>query len=174
MIPRRPNSKKWAHFPQDLTLQIKEAVEETFGNQLKNHRIVTEGRIYPEEVLFQIGFLEEGRLKQPNFEISFDIPDDKSDVWLQLHKGIDLIHGAMLDYLEDEDNTELPLYWKKIHFKNENFYFQFSTTNTELENLANKLLGLEESNLVVSSPDSDKESDDAFELAEIEELKTLQ
>lgn len=170
MNPRRPDSKKWTLLPKELTQQIRSTVEEAFKTELKNHEIITEGKIYQKEVTFRIGFIEKGQLKQPNFEISFDIGDSKDEVWTQLQIGMDLIHATMLDYFTDEENTELPLSWKKVNFKGNIFYFQFSTANSKLESMADQLLGSSDDSLVEALPDTE----DAFEMAEIEDEETLE
>lgn len=170
MQPRRPDSKKWTQLPKELTQKIRIAVEDSFKKELKNHEIICEGKIYQSELAFRIGYTIKGQLKQPNFEVSFDIGENKDEVWSYLQLGMDFIQATMMDYFADMENLELPLSWKKINFKNQTLYFQHSTINTELENLADKLLGEDTGhNLVEATP----QTEDAFEMSEIEDEESL-
>lgn len=171
MNPRRSDSKKWTQLPKELSEHIRSAVEEGFKNELKNNEILIDGKIYQNEVTCSIGFTTKGQLKQPNFQISFDIGDSKDDVWPTLQIGLDFIQGTMLDYFNDEENSELPLAWKKVNFKNHIFYFQYSTANTELESMANQLLGETHDEALVEST---LETEDAFEMTDIEDEESLE
>lgn len=171
MNPRRSDSKKWTQLPKELTEHIRSAVEEGFKKELKDNDIIIEGKIYQNEVTCRVGFATKGQLKQPNFEISFDIGDTKDEVWPTLQIGLDFIQATMLDYFADEENSELPLAWKKVNFKNHIFYFQYSTTNSELESLADKLLGENHDEALVESA---LETEDAFEVTDIEDEESLE
>lgn len=182
MTPRRPDSKKWTHFPSDLLMQIEEATQEFFAEEFKKQltetQFIVEGQIFPQEVLLRLGLSQKNTLKQPNFEISFDIGDNKDEVWQRLRIALDFLQGVMVDYLsgktasseEESTELELPLSWKKVNFKNDTFFFQYSTTNSKLEALADQLLGINEKSLV---GENDSIEDDAFELADIESEEVL-
>ena len=86
MNPRLSNSKKWTAFPGDFIDQIKEALLETFGPQLRGSELIIEGRIYSSEILLRLGFKEPKALKQNNFEVSIEYKQDQA---------VDRIHDAI-------------------------------------------------------------------------------
>ena len=142
MEPRLKTSKKWSALPKELMQQIRTVFGSTFKEQLKGAKIEADGRIYPEEILIQVGFKESQALKQSNFMISIAYKKDKDNVLKLLHLGTDAM-GALFDTLfSSEDDSELPRTWAELEFEGRVIHVQYTTNNTELESQANKLLGI--------------------------------
>lgn len=147
MKPRMTTSKKWTPFPLELSEQINSIFSENFQKQVGAGQIIVEGRIYPEELLFRVGFLPSGRLFQANFEASICyIPFEN------IQKAIDLCLDAtasmMEQYYESNERIDLPRHWSEFIFDKQKIYLQFSSTNTSLEAEADRLLGANASHLV--------------------------
>ena len=142
MIPRLKTSKKWTHFPKEYIAQIEEAFRQTFVDSLKNAQIVIEGRIYAEEILLRVGFLEQGRLVQSNFEVSMGYnPLGSESIINSVHASIDAAASMMQEYIETTGEIDFPYSWKEHEFDNKKLFIQYSTTNTSLEAQADALLG---------------------------------
>ena len=163
MKPRLSSSKKWTAFPKEFVQQIHSAFKENFEKELKNAELIVEGRIYPQEILVRVGFLEAGRLKQANFEISVEYSQTQNEAVTRIHDAVDAAASMMLDYFEKEKNNEeeldLPLSWKEILFNNRKLYMQFSTVNSKLEAEADALLGVSEDSLVNEDSEEELETD---------------
>ena len=160
MKPRRESSKKWTSLPKEYIQQIHEVFTENFATHLKNSKLIVEGRIYPEEVILRVGSLENGRLRQINFEASLDTDPKALNAPDQILVAIDALASMMAEYYEtgnsemengemkdqEDDTKELestkhfPQIWQKIEIKKKTLWVQFSTENSELEAQANKLL----------------------------------
>lgn len=163
MKPRLSSSKKWTAFPKEFVQQIHSAFKENFEKELKNAELIVEGRIYPQEILVRVGFLEAGRLKQANFEISVEYSQTQNEAVTRIHDAVDAAASMMLEYFEKEKNNEeeldLPLSWKEILFNNRKLYMQFSTVNSKLEAEADALLGVSEDSLVNEDSEEELEAD---------------
>lgn len=161
MKPRLPSSKKWTAFPKEFIQQIREAFKENFAKELKAAELIIEGRIYPQEILVRIGYLEAGRLKQANFEVSVEYSQSRNDAAASINDAVDAAASLMLEYFEKEKETEgdvdFPLIWKEVPFNNRKLYMQFSTVNTKLEAEADALLGASEESLVNDEPEDVEE-----------------
>jgi hypothetical protein len=146
MNPRLKTSKKWTAFPTEYLKQIEEVFEQGFKEQLKNSKLVVEGRIYPGEILLRVGVRENKSIRQANFEVSMDLDLKKKNTVERLHDCIDGAASMMQEYFdsigkEDEEPLDFPLVWQEYDFNNQKLYFQYSGTNTDLEAEANALLG---------------------------------
>lgn len=166
MIPRLKSSKKWTSFPKEYSKQIQTVFNENFAQYLSNAEIIIEGRIYPEEILLRVGYLEKGRLAQANFEVSMGYTSEDQDTLERIHNCVDAAAGMMMDYLENEGEVDFPYTWKEFPFKGKKLFVQYSTENSDLEAQANKLLGLEESSLYHEVEEDDE---DALSRAEQDE-----
>ncbi len=75
--PRLSSSTKWTEVPEEFLAKVRTVFKNQFENQFKNQstlgEFIADGQVYPEEVLLRVGFVENGRLKQVNFEASMDI-----------------------------------------------------------------------------------------------------
>lgn len=170
MIPRLKSSKKWTAFPQEYSDQIATVFKENFANYIEKGRLIVEGRIYPSEIVLRVGFLEEGRLAQANFEVSMDYSPSKKDAIKRIHNCVDAAAAMMLDYWEsEEEQLDLPYTWKETEFQGKKLYLQFNTENSSLEAEANKLLGIDADTLLLD----EEEDEDALSRAEVKaEVKT--
>ncbi|MGZ3772330.1 MAG: hypothetical protein ACXVCY_00555 [Pseudobdellovibrionaceae bacterium] len=166
MTPRLKSSKKWTAFPKEYSDQIQTVFKENFAQYLEDGELIVEGRIYQEEVLLRVGFLEKGRLLQANFEVSMDYSQQDQDAIKRIHNCIDAAASMMADYLENEGEVDFPYTWKEFPFQGKKIYLQYSTENTSLEAEANKLLGIDEETIF---HDEDESDEDALSRAELSE-----
>lgn len=158
MTPRRKNSLKWTPLPKELCAQIREVFEENFAKESKSGQFLVTGRIYPEEICFQAGYLEKGRLAQANFEVSLDFTASKQNAFEQIQICVDCAASMMQRYFESEsDLEEFPREWQKHNLDGRELYLQVSTLNSELESEADRLLGEADDALVQGEdPDEDE------------------
>ncbi len=183
LVPRLASSKKWTGLPEELLGNLQNVLKEEFKPEAQFGEFLVEGRIYPEELILRVGYLEKGRLKQINFEASVDLPkaeernpqnlsDDseksepkESPVLQRLYSCVDVLGSLMQEYFEigDENEIDVPQSWSPIEFDGTTVYLQRSTYNTKLEEEADRLLGLLDKRLV----HEDAPSEDALEMAEI-------
>lgn len=167
MIPRLKSSKKWTSFPKEYADQILSVFKENFAQYLDNAELLIEGRIYAEEIMLRVGYLEEGRLAQANFEISMNYSQEQQDAVTRIHNCVDAAGSMMMEYLENEGEVDFPYSWKEVPFQGKKIYLKFSTENTNLEAEANRLLGLAEDELL--HEDVSEEDEDALTRAELSE-----
>ncbi len=144
MTPRLSSSTKWTPFPAEYVNQIKEVFSENFKTQLAGGRLIIEGRIYPQEILLRVGYLENGRLLQANFETSIDYEQKNEDILERIYNSLDVTASMMDEYFEVENATEnFPRIWQDCKFKGQKLYIQYTTVNSDLEAQADLLLGAE-------------------------------
>jgi len=160
MTPRLPTSKKWTSLPTELCAQIREIFEEGFQGLAQSGNILVEGRIYPEELLLRIGHLENGRLKQANFEVSLDFNSSKQNAVERIHFAVDCAASMVQEYCDQEQDLEgFPRTWNSYKFDQQVAFLQVSTVNTSLESEADRLLGeTVEDDLVHGSDDTDRKA----------------
>jgi hypothetical protein len=166
MKPRLPSSKKWTAFPAEFTEQIQAVFGESFPEQAKVGKFLIEGQIFPEEVLFRAGYLENGRLKQMNFECSITCSAKDLDATEKIMNCVDAVAAMMNDYFESlktEEEIEFPLKWTEFVIEGQKVFLQTSTVNTALEQEADRLLGQTFEEMV----HEDEMNEDALEVAEI-------
>ena len=169
MNPRKKESKKWTGIPAELAKQIKTVFEESFSSHLTGKTLKVEGRIYPTEILMRIGINSKGELRFQNFEVSIDHSAEKQDTVQKITISVDAIASLMVDYFEKEEEHEMPFVWQEYPFEGLQLWLQYSSTNTELEAAANKLLGVEdESKLLIET----KDELEALDIPEDEEIDT--
>ena len=175
MQARLKSSTKWTQLPEDVTRQIHDLFQQNFQKELGKSQVLVEGRIYKEEILLRVGFLEPGRLAQMNFEVSMDYKLTAEDSAINtLGTCVDAVGSLMAEYFESQGEIELPLSWAEYPFEGKKVWLQHSTTNTSLEKQAQQLLGEDPEALVqgedeqalidnedlVDEEDSDTEDDD--------------
>jgi hypothetical protein len=146
MNPRLKTSKKWTSFPSEFQKQIDEVFQQAFKEQLKNSKLIVEGRIYPGEIMLRVGVRENGALRQANFEVSMDLDLKQKNTVDRLHNCIDGAASMMQEYFDslakdDEEGPDFPLTWQEYDFNKQKLFFQFSSENSDLEAQANALLG---------------------------------
>ncbi|MFN7729124.1 MAG: hypothetical protein ACK5P7_08215 [Bdellovibrio sp.] len=146
MEPRLKTSKKWTAFPGDFIVQIKDAFLENFGPQLKGYDLLVEGRIYPKEIVLQVGFVEKKALRQNNFEVSIEYKTDEAVD--RIHDAIDVSASMVADYFENAGEMEYPGEWQEFEFEKLKVFCRHTRVNTKLEEEADRLLGLDDAGLV--------------------------
>jgi hypothetical protein len=154
MKPRLTSSKKWTPLPKDFLTQIEQVFSDAFAAQLVTGKLIVEGCIFPAEIVLRVGFLEKGRLKQDNFEISVDYSKEKQDAVDRIHNCIDAAASMMNEFFESAGDVDFPLHWKNFDFNGNIVWAQYTTENTTLEEEANALLGVEK-NLVYEEVSED-------------------
>jgi hypothetical protein len=167
ITPRLTTSKTWTELPAEFTKKVNSIFATQFKVEAGYGEFLVEGRIYPDEVVVRIGFVEKGRLKQANFEASMDrikTPEDKT--MDALYSIIDALGGLMEEFfeLDGEEELDIPLAWKAFDFEGETIYLQQTTVNSRLEAEADRILGLLEKSLV----QEENLSEDALARAEID------
>lgn len=168
MEPRLKTSKKWTALPKELLEQIRQIFVENFPKQAKGGKMFAEGRIYPEELLFAIGFLPFKQLRQHNFEVSIPYKANKDNVMSLVHIAVDAAASLLAQLFEDEEAVcEFPRTWQEFTFEGRKLYIQYTTENTELTEEADRLLGLKGGGAGLA----EGEWDDADENITPEEIK---
>ncbi len=156
MQPRLKYSSKWTPIPAELAQQITELFSENFSSYLAGGVVVVEGRIYLKEVLFRLGYRAKNELRQANFEISVEYDRNKDNMVKMIHVAVDCAASMMESYFTEEA-AEFPLSWEKFDFSGRPIYLQFSSTNTELESEADRLLGIEAEGNLMRGDDIDED-----------------
>lgn len=175
--PRLPTSKKWSNLPREFTDKLRHTFTQQFAAEPRRGEFVAEGRIYPEEVILRVGFLETGRLKQINFEASMDLPLQLSEkaadqfgeenlTMERLYVCIDAIGSLMEEYFQTGDEGEMDILpqWKAFDFEGDEVFLKFSTVNSRLEQEADRILGLDAQALIIEA----ESNEDALTGAEID------
>ncbi len=154
MEPRKSKSTKWTQLPKDYVNQVIAVLKDTFADEVKSGKFLVEGRIYPDEVILQMGFLESGRLRQKNFEISVDYKGGKDDTVKILNLAVD-VGATMLDEMfSATDDSGFPRVWQMYEVEGRQVHLQFSAINSELEKEADKLLG-DDTDVLVHAPEDE-------------------
>jgi hypothetical protein len=183
--PRLPSSTKWTEVPQEFLSKVVTVFNNQFQIEAGDGEFLADGRIYPEEVVLRVGYVQNGRLKQINFEASMDIKgltpeespvlaaddeaasrQEQSKTMERLFTCIDALGSLMEEYFVggDEEEMDVPLHWKEYEFEGEPVFLQYSTVNTKLEEEADRILGLLADDLVQESASTE----DALAGAEID------
>ena len=137
--PRLKNSKKWTSFPNECLKEINNLCLKRFKKETQKAVITVQGQIYSNEFLLRVSFLEEGRLKQSNFEASVEYDYKKENFMSLLDLTVDAVLSMMKNFFLKGD-ASLPIQWKKYQLEKKLIFLQYHTINTELESLANQLL----------------------------------
>lgn len=140
MEPRLPKSRKWTPLPKEFLQQIRTVFADSFKQQIGKGKMVADGRIYPEEILISVGYIEPGSIRQRGFDVSVEYKKDKDNVLKLLHLAVDAA-GSLFEQLFTADESEFPLIWTQFDFEGRKIFAQYSTTNEELEAAADKFLG---------------------------------
>lgn len=141
MHPRFKTSKKWTPLPKDFLNQIRSVFKQNFLKEIGKGTVETDGRIYPDEILVQIGIRPETGLKQSNFEISIAYKKDKDNVLKLLHMAVDAAASLFEQLFQAENDHDFPRIWQEFEIEGRAVFAQYTTTNNQLEQEANKLLG---------------------------------
>lgn len=178
MQPRRTDSKKWTALPKEYLDNVQAIVRSQYEAELSGVEVISEGRVFDKEMVLRIGFLPKGRLKQYNFEVSFDIPEAKDHTLIKLNSALDFLGGLLNEFIskngfENSDyEAELPVLWKPISVEKSVFHFQYSTVNSQLESLADEWLEKLDKSLVNDT--SLDGNEDAYNFAEQYDAETIE
>lgn len=148
MNPRLSTSLKWTALPSEFADKVRKVFADNFKVEAEAGEFLVEGRIYPEEILMRIGYLEKGRLKQVNFEASSTYSKEAGNAFDKLYLCVDAIASMMEEAFEADEEIEFPLNWREYDFEGQPVFLQYSTVNTELEAEADRILGLADQALV--------------------------
>jgi hypothetical protein len=157
MEPRKSRATKWTALPKDYTKQVVEALRESFQDEIKSGKFIVEGRIYPDELLINMGFLENGRLRQTNFQLSAEYKAGKDDVVKLLNLIMDVGATMLEELFASTDDHEFPRTWQPFEVEKKLIYIQFSAENTDLEKKADKFLGAAGKKLIKEDNEEDEE-----------------
>lgn len=143
MNPRLPTSIKWTGLPTEFADKVRKVFADNFKAEAAAGQFIVEGRIYPEEIVIRIGYLENGRLKQVNFEASSAYSKEANNAFDKLYLCVDAIASMMEEAFEaEEEDVEFPLTWREYDFEGQPVFLQHSTVNSQLEAEADRILGL--------------------------------
>lgn len=92
LAPRLVDSQQWTELPVDFLNKVRDVFSHQFEFESLKGSFFVSGRIFPKELLVRIGYLENGRLRQINFEASLDLKTDAP--------------GQVLSKTEFESNSE--------------------------------------------------------------------
>ncbi len=169
MNPRLATSIKWTALPTEFADKVRKVFSDNFKVEAAAGRFVVEGRIYPEEIIVRIGYLENGRLKQVNFEASSAYSKEKANSFEKLYLCVDAIASMLEEAFEAEADEDLdfPLHWREFDFEGQPVFLQHSTVNSELEEEANRILGLAADGLL-KEVSIDDDARDAMDVAVVD------
>ena len=158
MEPRKARQAKWTALPKDYVKQVISALNDSFLDETKSGRFIFEGRIYADEIIVRMGFLEKGRLRQTNFEMSTDLKPGKDDTVKLIGLCVDVGATMLEEMFSTNDDSNFPRVWKSFEVEGRNIYIQFTSNNSELEQQADQLLG-ESADDLVQNADEMEESE---------------
>lgn len=158
--PRLPSSLKSTELPAEFLTKVTKVFTDQFPRETAAGEFIVDGRVYPEEIVMRAGYLESGRLRQINFEVSVDLPKHdpaaasasledggeeetaESKTMTRIYLAIDALGSLMEEYFQEgsEEEMDLPLRWREMDFEGEQIYLQHSTINTRLEEEADRIL----------------------------------
>jgi hypothetical protein len=144
MEPRLPTSQKWTRVPADYADQVVAALAKSFPAQSEKGEWIFEGRIYPEELFLVVGYLQTGRLKQVNFEVSLQYRAGVDNVPDLLNLAVDVGASLLEEAFKADSDADFPRVWQEYTIEKRAVYIQYTVENTKLEREADKLLGLDQ------------------------------
>ncbi|NQZ01445.1 MAG: hypothetical protein HRT45_12345 [Bdellovibrionales bacterium] len=156
MEPRLSTSKQWTSFPTEYLKNIETVFSKSFKLHLENGKIISEGRIYKEELLLRVGYHEKDRLKQSNFEISVEYNKKKDSPVKLIYLMIDVAATMLDEFFMAENDHDFPRIWTEYDVENRKVYLQYTAENSELEKEADKLLGEDSEKLFQGDADVDQ------------------
>lgn len=163
MQPRLSSSRKWTAIPKELTVQIKTVFKQSFQQHIGKGTVLADGRIYPEELLISVGVkLPDSKLKESHWLVSIGYSRGKDDVIKLLNLAVDAAGSLMEQLFTSENDYDFPRAWQEVDFEGRKIYIQYSTVNKELENQADKILGVAEGDDLAQGEWEDLESPESI------------
>lgn len=148
--------------PQDFLSQVREALQEAFGDRLKDRKLYLEGRIFPTEIILSVGLKPDPKgLRQINFEASADYT--VKNLMEQMGLCADAISSMLEQYLDADGDIEFPLIWTKFEINKKAVYLQTSGRNTELEAAADRILGVDPNKQLYTPDGEDRDVTEELE-----------
>lgn len=186
LTPRLASSRQWTALPAELLKNILGIFNSQFKAEAQRGEFLIDGRIYSDELVMRVGYLEKGRLKQVNFESSMDLKahseaelelknldenessetSEDSATMARVFTSIDALGSLLEEYFDlgDEEEIDVPERWRAYDFEGDVVYLQHSTINSRLEDEADRWLGLDEKKLYHEA----QESEDALLNADVD------
>lgn len=163
MDPRLPQSKAWTALPEDFKTQVIEILGTHFQEQAPKGKFIIDGKIFKTEILMRIGFIENNVLRPIQFDLSIDYDSKSGNPMAFFENLVDLGASLLQAYFKNPDE-DFPFEWHAVNFEGQEIFLKRDTTNQELEDLANQLLGEspEDQELI----HGDLESDEIASIAE--------
>lgn len=158
MEPRLKTSKKWTSLPEELLEQVQSILAETFDKEAKKGDFMVSGRIYPEELIVRIGYIENGCITQANGEVSITYNPKNDNIHKLISTAVDCAGGLIELYFENPDE-DFPREWQEHTFDKKQLFIKFSTINEDLEKKADEILGQIDIEALVKGEDVDIEID---------------
>lgn len=103
--------------------------------------MIVRGHLFPEEILLLIGFKKKDGIKQINFLASTNHDIKKKNTMDQIYIGIDAIGSMIQQYIEADEDIELPKEWTEFSLEGQKVFMMFHTENLDLEAEADAILG---------------------------------
>ncbi len=158
MTPRLLSSKMWTELPKAYTQAMVDIVKEVFQKEALMGEFIVQGRIYPEEVQLRMGYVEKGKLKQHNFEISMNCSQEKLDADDRMEDCFNVAAYFLEQYfenLQEEEPIEWPIEWSEQVVEGKKAFIKTTSVNTKLESLADEFLKQGSQTLVTELEDTD-------------------
>lgn len=162
MDPRLPQSKAWTALPEDFKTQVVEILGTHFQEQAQKGKFMLDGKIFKNEILMRIGYLEKNVLRPVQFDLSIDYDSKAGQPMKFFENLVDLGASLLQAYFKNPDE-DFPYEWHGLDFEGKTIFLKRDTTNQELEDIANQLLGETQDQELIHG---DLESDDIASIVE--------
>lgn len=133
----------WTDLPEDFKKMVIEVLSTHFKAQMKTGKFMIEGRIYKNEIVMRCGYLPNDSIKPIQFDMSMDY-DSKAKEPLKYFESLVDLGASLIETYFQNPNEEFPLLWTPIEFSGQEIFFKQDGTNSELEEMANQILGEDE------------------------------
>ncbi len=145
MTPRLDSSiaKNRSLVPQDALALIRESLLEEYKDFLADKVLITQGILYPQEVILSVRYREKGGIRQRNFEASLNFDLITQNPMNLIHAALDSVGSMLSQWIETDGDITLPLEWSKFDFENQSIWLRTTNVNSDLEAQADALLGEE-------------------------------
>jgi len=143
MQPRLKTSRQWTPLPAELIQQMKSVFRQNFQEHIADGEVEVAGKIFPGEILVSMGVRYPKALKQSNWEVSIEYRKEKDNALKMLHLAMDALGALFEQVFTAENDHDFPRVWESVQFEGREIFVQYTTTNSQLEAEADRLLGLD-------------------------------